>query len=44
VELSFNQRDVENYFSQLAQQIGHKPSARMLEPRSQSIDRGTQAP
>jgi len=41
-ELSFNQRDVENYFSQLAQQLGYKPPARMLEIKSQQADWSTQ--
>ena len=67
VELTFNQRDVENCssldpsnpprhsaahaapsppadFSQLAQQLGYKPAARMLEPRAEQVDWSTQAP
>jgi len=32
----------ENYFSQLAQQLGYKPSQRMLELRAMQVDWSTQ--
>ena len=34
----FSQKDVENYFSELAQQMGYKPSERMVEARARRVD------
>ena len=37
-ERMFNQRDIENYFAELASLAGYKPSQRMLEARARKVD------
>ena len=37
-ERMFNQRDIENYFSELASLAGYKPSQRMVEARARKVD------
>ena len=37
-ELIYNQRDLENYFGELASLLGYKPPMRMIESRSRQVD------
>ena len=39
VEITFQQKHVESYHSELAQQLGYKPSIRMIEPRARKVRR-----
>ena len=37
-EMMYNQRDLENYFSELASLLGYKPSQRMIEGKARHVD------
>jgi hypothetical protein len=36
--MMYNQRDIENYFSELASLLGYKPSQRMIEGKARQVD------